>query len=394
MTPNKKTRRRNPSAAATTQPVQQIQQAQQIQQQYHQQHQYTQTPQQTPAMIPPGYDPVALLAAVSSQAAELTSINDALNLRVLRRHWPDTEVLVTTAPYAVVYIFAPTTQTWEKSGIEGTLFITAYKTPTQPPEEESYRVSVLNRRGLDNFSAELGGPEYVDVTPEYIIIKSADDAQIYGLWIFAEPPPSSTADLRSMCALIMVECANRAADSRKVIADRQSEALERALVTSQPSPAVAPDLGGEPMGRQLSLRELFGQNREADSGFAMHNHSSVEGSRALAVEEPAVLSRVAPPVPLHPPAVQQGQSNRITQGDGAAQGGGVPLSNGVKSSPAPGMFMTNPDTEFFRAARTPSRSTPAVQSNGDGTTPMQAQQVAGGTSIAIQDLFRAQQQGR
>ncbi|KAF6241868.1 hypothetical protein HO173_000580 [Letharia columbiana] len=144
--------------------------------------------------------------------ANPTITNDVLNLSVLQRHLPSTVSIDFLAPYSVVYIFSTTTQAWEKSGIEGTLFVVKLR-------DEGHAVVVLNRRGLDNFVLHLKSAEEVDVTDEYIILQgnsadnlghgNADEQKVYGLWIFEEEQ-GSTKGVREACGRCIVECAERA----------------------------------------------------------------------------------------------------------------------------------------------------------------------------------------
>ena len=141
--------------------------------------------------------------------------NTELNLSVIKRHLPDAISIVSIASYAVVYTFSPTTQQWEKNGVEGTLFICEL-TPS-PSAAARYTALVLNRRGLDNFVLELLDDDDVDITEEYVILQGHDDGgapKAYGLWIFSEPEPSSTAHARETNAKIMKECASEAKRGR------------------------------------------------------------------------------------------------------------------------------------------------------------------------------------
>ncbi len=45
---------------------------------------------------------------------------------------------------------------------------------------------------------------------------------IYGLWIFAEPPPSSTAEMRTINARVIQDCAARAEASGRIVEGRSS----------------------------------------------------------------------------------------------------------------------------------------------------------------------------
>lgn len=146
-----------------------------------------------------------------------TTTNDVLNLSVLQRHLPSTVSIAFLAPYAVVYIFSATTQAWEKSGIEGTLFVVKL-------QDEGHAVVVLNRRGLDNFILHLKSAKEVDVTDEYIILQgngadnlgnwNAAEQKVYGLWIFEEEQ-GSTKGVREACGRCIVECAEKAGQERE-----------------------------------------------------------------------------------------------------------------------------------------------------------------------------------
>ncbi|EDN06363.1 hypothetical protein I7I51_06738 [Histoplasma capsulatum] len=225
------------------------------------------------------------MATDSSQSKPPTRTNEELNLAVLRRHYPDILSILSLAPYAVVYNFSATTQLWEKSGIEGTMFVCQL---TQGElGEERYSVLVLNRRGMQNFEAKLADGDDVEITDEYVIlkvastgaepgattIKAADGRQsvIYGLWIFSEPPPSSTAEIRALNAQIIKECAVHGGESKRFALERV--AAERNQGDAQGHGDQGLYQGGVPMGRQISLKELFGQQRKQDDEWSVKVHS-------------------------------------------------------------------------------------------------------------------------
>ena len=82
----------------------------------------------------------------------------ALNLKVLRRLVPTIDSILFQAQYAVIYTYSSISESWEKSGKEGTLFI-VHETPhpspdnnhTSEPNTNDHALVVLNRRGMDNF---------------------------------------------------------------------------------------------------------------------------------------------------------------------------------------------------------------------------------------------------
>ena len=191
----------------------------------------------------------------------LERTDEELNLSVLQRHNREVITVEYVAPYAVVYQFSSESQQWEKSGIEGTAFVCGLMPRYGAPRR--YEVTVLNRRGLENFNIELLTASDVEVTEDYIILQSEMDGflHVYGLWVFSEPPPSSTSHHRAAIAQKIQECAATVERERKLVEERDGV-----------------DYGAEfeesvPMGRQLSLKELFGQQRQEDDAWSVRSHS-------------------------------------------------------------------------------------------------------------------------
>ena len=187
--------------------------------------------------------------------------DEELNLSVLKRHDVAVISLEYVTPYVVVYIFSPTSQQWEKSGIEGTAFICGLS-PTEE-RDPRYSVVVLNRRGLENLNVELLTSNDVEVTEEYIILQSAKDGvpQVYGLWVFSEPPPSSTSHQRAAMAHKIQECTARVEMGRRPAEEQHENGHDMVVKESVP------------MGRQISLKELFGQQRQNDDAWSVRSHS-------------------------------------------------------------------------------------------------------------------------
>jgi hypothetical protein len=278
-------------------------------------------------------------------AANPTRSNEDLNLAVLRRHWPTILSILHIAAYCVVYQFNPVTLSWEKADIDGTLFIVNHV--TDPDGAERFSANILNRRRLENFAYELRDPEDVQLDPKFIILNEGegDDQRVHGLWVFSEPPPNSTAHAHEVTGHIIKEFAKRAADVRQQLAEAQHNGHEG------PAPAVqevgeseeedegeeeeeAGPAEGAPMGRQVSLHEIFGVQRETDSSWSVHNHGG--GQQQAAQPQQPLLS----------------------------------------------LFASNPDTDFFQTP-TPPRKSP--MSKGVGS----AVPSAGSRPINLGDLFKA-----
>ncbi|KAF2457199.1 hypothetical protein BDY21DRAFT_286470 [Lineolata rhizophorae] len=212
--------------------------------------------------------------------------NAQLNLSVLQRHNTLVSGIVSIAPYAVVYLFTPTSQQWEKSGIEGTMFVCALRRTDTGIER--FCVIILNRRGLNNFELELTSTDGIELTEDFIILRADNNPihedefatpQFYGLWIFSEPPPSSTSDARAVNAQVIHHCAAQAEATKKAVEEKIGSVRGNYGAPSDSGDDNLEEDNNEealsaPMGRQLSLRELFGQQRELDSGWSIHNHNS------------------------------------------------------------------------------------------------------------------------
>jgi hypothetical protein len=190
--------------------------------------------------------------------------NEELNFSVLRRIYPELVAIEHVTPYAALYTFLRDTQQWEKLGVEGTLFLC--RLAPSPIGADRYSVAILNRRGLDNFYLELTSEEEMEFTDPYVILQ---DDQIYGIWVFADPPPASTADCRTETANKIMQAAEKARLSRESKEQEANVGAQQIFEDGQTPTATL-------MGRQLSLRELFGQQRPQDatsapSGYHHHN---------------------------------------------------------------------------------------------------------------------------
>ena len=213
-----------------------------------------------------------------SRAPEIRTV-DELNLTVLRRHSPEISSILSIAPYAVIYEFNPQPEpTWNKSGIEGSLFI-CQLTPGPQLGEDRYSAVVLNRRGLENFEAELREADNtgVEITDDYVIVSLVEQGaqKIFGIFIFSEGPGSSTERTRTLNGELMKQCAIQAGLSLRAAEVAATEALPlRENGHAHADEPSAQDLAmGVPMGRQTSLQELFGRQRVEDASFSVRVHS-------------------------------------------------------------------------------------------------------------------------
>lgn len=265
----------------------------------------------------------AYLSDMHQQPAPPLRSNEEINLAVLRRHNPSITSILSLAQYAVVYIFSPTTRQWEKNGVEGTLFVCQLSQGHLG--EERYSAFVLNRRGLQNFDLPLTDGENVELTEEYVILKadestegdtstngiadslnpqarqngSANGLRIYGLWIYSEPPPNSTAETRTINAQMIRECAVHAGQSLKLARERleaiRQNGMHVAAAAAETQTAPLEEMQASvSMGRQISLKDLFGQQRAQDDEWTVRAHHA--GPVEQQQQQP-----LAPPMPPQPP---------------------------------------------------------------------------------------------
>lgn len=183
-----------------------------------------------------------------------TRTNTELNLSVLRRHNPFIRTILSIAANAVVYIFTPSNQQWEKSGVEGTLFVCDQE-PNNLIGEDNYCMIILNRRSLDNLIVDLGEMQDVEVTPELLIItsseKGAETPKVMGIWIHKDRD-----DTRDINAGLIQQCWDKAKTSRQ-------QRLNAVASFAVPGYGGLPALQPQPrlMGRQINLQDLFQQQQ-------------------------------------------------------------------------------------------------------------------------------------
>lgn len=203
--------------------------------------------------------------------------NTDLNLSVLRRHLPSISSILSIAANAVLYTFSPSTQAWEKAGIEGTLFICACN-PTTPGSEEDHSVIILNRRNLDNWIVNLKAVADVEWMKEGELLvlrytpsspgEAPSGERVYGLWIHEDA--QGTREVNATAILDSWEKAKAAKLRDAELATRNlalgeesdREQMEGTGPVRHPGMGRPRASGGPPgmiSGRQVSMAELFGR---------------------------------------------------------------------------------------------------------------------------------------
>ncbi|KAI8713514.1 hypothetical protein NCS52_01296100 [Fusarium sp. LHS14.1] len=186
-------------------------------------------------------DAAAYSAVHADYAPPPPRTNTELNLSVLQRYLPSIHTILSIAANAVVYTFNSASGGWEKSGVEGTMFVCAQAPlPEDPGQRPRACVFVLSRRGLDNVIVDLSRVSHAEVSGELVIMKVEGDWEegdkVLGVWIHNDKD-----ETREMNAA-MIQEAWKIARSAGPIETQGPEA----------GPAM------QAMGRRLSISDLFG----------------------------------------------------------------------------------------------------------------------------------------
>jgi mRNA-decapping enzyme 1B len=122
--------------------------------------------------------------------ASTVDVKSAFNIKVLKRHDAAIDSIVHSASFVVLYLYDTRKGAWSKTGIEGPMFL--YHR-TQAPH---YGMFLLNRNGVDNFSVPLTKDDDLELTEEFVILRTEDatslgeeddeedDEKIIGVWVF------------------------------------------------------------------------------------------------------------------------------------------------------------------------------------------------------------------
>lgn len=132
--------------------------------------------------------------------------NAQLNHLVLQRWCPDLQTILAISPFAVLYHFNPETAAWEKSELQGSLFVCQLQHSTRP----RYEVMILNRKNPENLHLEITSSENIEVTDEFVIVHiEGGEGQTVGLWMFSDEETPAENRLEAIATKIM-ECALQA----------------------------------------------------------------------------------------------------------------------------------------------------------------------------------------
>jgi hypothetical protein len=289
------------------------------------------------------------IATAAIRAPPLRS-NEELNTLVLRRWLPDLQSILAIAPFAVLYIFSPESQAWEKCETQGTLFVCQLQSLHFP----RYRIIILNRKNPDNWHYDLVTSEAIEVTDEYVIVQKSDDEggqQIYGVWIFSD----GESKTREMIADTIMTCA-RTAEEHGMAESEDEEPPQQPEITFEYG------MDGGSLEKQQH-DQFFPQPHQQDHAQAFPPQQFQQ--------QPQPVGQSIDLATLFGKAPQQSATEFAPPSNF--------MSAPTNDNPAP-QFSSNPDTDFFRTS-----ASPAAAAHHQTAPPSQQN--------ALLDLFRNAKKG-
>lgn len=204
--------------------------------------------------------------------AQTPRTNEALNLTVLQRYRSDIAHILSIAPSATIYTFD---NAWERSGIEGTLFVCQLSSAgADSGRTEGFCVVILNRRALENLILDLRDVADVEIQDEYLILRvmvkgNADTKrQIDGSVATEGVAPGSLEktlgvfihadkeETRRVNNLIIKECWDKVKDASIPVANDDHSHFNEA---NQSLGLAEEQQAYQGFGRKVSITDLFGR---------------------------------------------------------------------------------------------------------------------------------------
>ncbi|KAI2467902.1 PH domain-like protein [Annulohypoxylon bovei var. microspora] len=217
-----------------------------------------------------------------------TRTNTELNMAVLRRYRPQITSIVSIAANAVVYSFGTK---WDKANLEGTLFICAQApsstststsssnpnpaSPAPPAQSQTQTqahaalsngcIFILNRKGLTNLIIDLTNVERVELSNETLIFKLADEPATLPM------ENGESIQTKALGMFIYFESAKEREITEALVHEMWLKARGAGAGASDASPADSEEEAEmaqsmQEAGRQLSVTELFGRDRNNGIG--------------------------------------------------------------------------------------------------------------------------------
>lgn len=184
--------------------------------------------------------------------------NAQLNHQVLQRWCPELQTILAISNFASLYNINPETGAWEKSELQGPLFVCQLQHPTRP----WYQVIILNRKNPENLHLDITSSENIEVASNFLIVHvEGGEGQTVGIWMYsdeetpAENKSEAIATKIKECAL-QVEAYNNLESEGQVYQGESGTdgSMESQYYVEQQQPQV-----DARQGQSIDLATLFGK---------------------------------------------------------------------------------------------------------------------------------------
>lgn len=186
---------------------------------------------------------------------------EEINFSVLKRYVPSLTQILEIAASAYIYTLNNATSEWEKTGIEGTLFVCEL-TASPITGTPRHCIVVLNRKGLENLIVESGEIQAVEIQDQFLLLKfrsrEGEEEQEKILGFFMTTNGAEERERICLAVKSHWEMAMREREEGEGMEGMVENFGDEGYVGAG---GVMGEAAGEyrPMGRRLSLTELFGQ---------------------------------------------------------------------------------------------------------------------------------------
>jgi hypothetical protein len=188
-----------------------------------------------------------------------------MNFSVIKRYVPNLSEIVDIAQSAHIYTFSHSEATWEKTGIEGSMFVCEL-TPSPITGAPRHCIIVLNRKGLENLIIHSSELQHVEITDQFLLlnIRSKDDFVLRD-----QGQTQETKILGFFLTTNGLEAREKFCQTVKnhwemAMMERVSQESREGMVENFGDEGYGGSAMGEgigeyrPMGRRISMSELFG----------------------------------------------------------------------------------------------------------------------------------------
>lgn len=154
-------------------------------------------------------DIAAMQSATDYEPPKYVRTEDQMNLDVLQRYLPSIRHIIHVMPQVVVYTTSPDLTGWEKSDIEGPMFVCMqHPLPEDPEQRQRACVIILSRKNLQNLTVDLARVSDMEVNDSVnLLFLQVEDAgepyssKVFGLFFHEAEGQKSTRDY----AIAMIE---------------------------------------------------------------------------------------------------------------------------------------------------------------------------------------------